>query len=260
VFTARTGRLLLVDFPIILSLVVMTSLSIGEPTVRAEKAPVTVGGPFTLTASNGTKVSDATYRGKWLLVFFGYTSCPDVCPTTLNEIAHALGVLGPAAAHLQPIFITVDPRRDTPDVMGRYTAAFDPRIVGLTGSPQQIAAVTHEYGAYSAPRKTGPGVHDYVVDHSTYIYIMDPNGKFVRGLDFGTPGDRIAKTLQKLMERSEKLGMRGSSFAETHKAIRKTWNARRALQKLMSRSEKLGKQEPEYKAGRLHEMRQGSPQ
>jgi protein SCO1/2 len=118
---------------------------------------------------------------------------------TLMEIAGALEKFGPDATRLQPIFITVDPERDTPDVMGKYTEAFDRRIVGLTGSPQQIAAVEQGYGAYSTHHKAGAGDEDYVVDHSTYLYIMDPQGKFVRALDFDTPSDRIADTLRALM-------------------------------------------------------------
>jgi protein SCO1/2 len=202
VFTARARRLSFVDLSTISGLVVTTALIIGGPGAYANAARVTVGGPFVLTAADGTTVTDATYRGKWLLLFFGYTSCPDLCPTTLNEIARALEDLGPGAARLQPIFITVDPARDTPEVMRRYTAAFDHRIVGLTGAPKQIAAVAKEYGVYSAPRKTGAAVDDYVVDHSTYIYIMDPKGKFVRGLAFDTPSGRIAETLRQLMAQS----------------------------------------------------------
>jgi len=179
------------------------ALSICQPPAWAGTAPVTVGGPFTLTAPDGTTVTDETYRGKWLLVFFGYTFCPDICPTTLYEIVAALEELGTDAAKLQPIFVTIDPERDTPEVMGKYTGAFDPRIVGLTGSPQQIAAVARAYGAYSALHKTGTGAEDYVVDHSTYIYIMDIQGKFVRGLDFDTPARRIADTLRKIMVRSD---------------------------------------------------------
>ena len=188
--------------PTLFSIIFAAVLSICQPLARADTAPVTVGGPFTLTAPDGTTVTDETYRGKWLLVFFGYTSCPDICPTTLYEIAAAIEELGPDAAKLQPIFITVDPERDTPDVMGKYTGAFHPRIVGLTGSPQQIAAVAREYGAYGARHKTGAGAEDYVVDHSTYIYIMGPQGKFVRGLDSDTPAGRIADTLRKIMAQS----------------------------------------------------------
>ncbi len=143
--------------------------------------PATVGGPFSLTAPNGTIVTDKSFRGKWMLVFFGYTFCPDTCPTTLSQIAVALDVLGPEAKRVQPIFITVDPERDTPAVLGRYTEAIDPRIIGLSGSPEQIAAVSQAYGAYSEMHRTGAGADDYVIDHSTYIYVMDPHGKFVRG-------------------------------------------------------------------------------
>jgi protein SCO1 len=175
---------------------VATVLMLSQPLVRAANSPVTIGGPFTLTSPDGTTVTDQTYRGKWLLVYFGFTSCPDSCPTALLEIAAALEKLGPDADKLQPLFITVDPRRDTPAVMGNYTQSFDPRIVGLTGTPQHIAAVAQEYGVYYEPRKSGPGAEDYVMDHATYLYLMDPEGKFVRGLDADTPGERIAEAMR----------------------------------------------------------------
>lgn len=190
-------------FCIVFTAVLITAAIVGERNVRAaEAAPVTVGGPFTLTAPDGNTVTDETYRGKWLLVFFGYTSCPDTCPTTLNEIAGALEKLGPSAARVQPIFITVDPDRDTPNVLGKYTKAFDSRIVGLTGTPEQIAVVAERYGAYGARRTSGPDAKDYVVDHSTYIYIVGPDGKFARGLGFNTPSEQIANSLHKLMAQS----------------------------------------------------------
>jgi protein SCO1/2 len=175
------------------------ALSICPPLVRADTAPVTVGGPFTLTAPDGTTVTDEIYRGKWLLVFFGYTSCPDICPTTLSSIAAAMEELGPDATKLQPLFITVDPERDTPEVMGSFTAAFDPRIVGLTGSPQQIAAASKAYGAYGVARQGEAGDDDYLMDHGTYIYIMNPQGQFVEGLDSDTPSSGIAATLGELV-------------------------------------------------------------
>lgn len=163
---------------------------------------VRIGGPFSLIAPDGTTVTDATFRGKWMLVFFGYTHCPDTCPTTLSEIALALDRLGPDAANVQPVFITVDPERDTPGVVGQYVGAIDRRIVGLSGSQRQIAAVSQEYGAYSERHPSEPGPDDYVVHHSTYIYVMDPQGRFVRGLEAGTPGDTIADTLRRLMKRA----------------------------------------------------------
>jgi protein SCO1/2 len=174
----------------------------SAPPMRAASAPTTIGGPFTLVAPDGTTVTNETYRSKWLLVYFGYTFCPSTCPTTLLEIAAAIDKLGPDAAELQPLFITVDPQRDTPDVMGQYARSFDARIVGLTGSAEQIAAVVQEYGAYSARHATGPGADDYVVDHSTYIYLMDPRGKFVRGFDAETSGATIADAVRQLMVQS----------------------------------------------------------
>jgi protein SCO1 len=162
---------------------------------------VTVGGPFTLTAPDGETVTDQTYRGKWLLVYFGYRSCPDSCPTALFEIATALRKLGRDAAMLQPIFITIDPQRDTPEVMGEYSQSFDPRIVGLTGTAQQIDAVSNAYGAYFVRRKTGPGAQDYLMDHSIYIYLMSPQGEFVRGFDTSWSGDRIAAAVREATAR-----------------------------------------------------------
>jgi protein SCO1 len=182
-----------------LSIFVFAMALIMSQVSWAATSLVTIGGPFTLTAPDGTTVTNQTYRGEWLLVYFGYTFCPDSCPTTLNEIASALEKLGADAVKLKPLFITVDPQRDTRQVMEQYTQSFDPRIVGLTGSPQQIDAVTQEYGAYSARHKTGPGPEDYVMDHSTYLYVMDPAGKFVRAFDGDTPGDRIADALRELM-------------------------------------------------------------
>jgi protein SCO1 len=178
-------------------------LVISQPASCAATSSVTIGGPFSLTAPDGTMVTDKTYRGKWLLVYFGYTFCPNTCPTTLLEIATALEMLGPDAAKVQSIFITVDPKRDTPDVLGKYTQSFDPRIVGLTGTPAQIAAVAHEYGAYYVAHKSGDGADDYLIDHSTYIYVMGPQGQFVQAFDADTPADRIADDLLHLVKQEE---------------------------------------------------------
>ena len=190
------------------NIVFAMALIMSQPSWAATP-PVTIGGPFTLIAPNGTTVTDQTFRGKWLLVYFGYTFCPNTCPMTLNEIATALEKLGADAAKLKPLFITVDPQRDTREVLEQYTQSFDPRIVGLTGNPQQIAAVAKEYGAYWAARKTGPGAEDYVMDHSSYLYVMDPEGKFVRAFDADTPGDRIADALRELMAQPREGGSHG---------------------------------------------------
>lgn len=178
-------------------------LAISQPASCGATSSVTIGGPFSLTAPDGTTVTDQTYRGKWLLVYFGYTFCPNTCPTTLLEIAAALEKLGPDAAKVQPIFITIDPKRDTPGVLAQYTQSFDPRIVGLTGTPAQIAAVAQEYGAYYVAHQSGEGANDYLIDHSTYLYIIDPRGQFVQAFDADTPADRVADDLLRLMKPAE---------------------------------------------------------
>jgi len=138
-----------------------------------------VGGPFTLVNGQGQTVTNRTFQGKYMLVYFGYTHCPDVCPTTLSDIAVALQKLGPKAARIVPVFITVDPARDTPAVVGHYAALFSPRIVGLSGSAAQIARVADEYHVYYARHVTGPGPDDYSMDHSSVLYLMGPDGRFV---------------------------------------------------------------------------------
>jgi protein SCO1 len=192
-------RLCILRLRIVLSVWFASTLMMSEPPVRADTSATTIGGPFTLSTADGATVTDQTYRGKWLLVYFGYTSCPNSCPTTLFEVATALKQLGPDAAQVQPLFITVDPQRDTPELMRQYTESFDPRILALNGTPQQIAAATKEYGSYYVRHRTGPGAGDYVVDHSTYLYVMDPQGKFVRAFDGGTSGDQIADALRELI-------------------------------------------------------------
>lgn len=174
-------------------------LSGARPPVLSAYLTRAIGGPFTLVADDGRTVTDRTYRGKWLLVFFGYTHCPDVCPATLNTIAAALRQLGPEAARVQPLFITVDPTRDTPQVLKNYAKAFDPRIVGLTGTAAQIAAVAHEYKVYFSPDESAQE-RDYQVDHSAFVYLMDPQGKFVQLFGGATPDDKIAARLRQLIK------------------------------------------------------------
>ena len=159
----------------------------------------TIGGPFTLIAGDGKTVSEQTFRGKWLLIYFGYTYCPDACPTTLNDIADALAQLGPLADKVQPIFISVDPKRDTPEVIGRYVKAFDPRIVGLTGTADQIASVAREFHVYYAVHRTGNGPNDYAMDHSSIIYVMNSQGRYATTLSSEQKPDALASRLRKLM-------------------------------------------------------------
>jgi len=156
-----------------------------------------IGGHFALSTPDGRRVTDTTFRGKWLLVYFGYTSCPDVCPTTLSAMALALDKLGPLADKVQPVFITVDPERDTAKIVGEYVKDFDPRFVGLVGSPQEIGTAAEQFHVYYRVRQLGN--NEYVVDHSSFIYLIDPNGAFVRLLTGDLPGHQLADELRKLM-------------------------------------------------------------
>lgn len=156
-----------------------------------------IDGQFALATLDGRNVTKADYRGKWLLVYFGYTSCPDVCPATLTELGQALKELGPAARHVEALFITVDPVRDTAPVLKRYLKAFDPRIQGLHGDGDATEAAAKSFHVYYRARSIGGG--QYAIDHSSYIYVFDPNGRFVQLLAPDSPGHRIAEDVKKLI-------------------------------------------------------------
>ena len=164
-----------------------------------QPASLTVGGPFSLIDGDGHPVTDQTWRGKYMLVYFGYTFCPDVCPTTLSNVADAIDKLGPRADRLQALFVTVDPKRDTASVVKQYAAAFSPRITGLTGSPAQIAAAAKAYRVYYAEHRTGPGPADYSMDHSSVLYLMGPDGRFIAPVRADQTGPEIATALTRFM-------------------------------------------------------------
>lgn len=145
-----------------------------------------VGGPFTLTDQTGKRVTDQDFRGKYMLIFFGFTYCPDVCPTELQVMSAALDALGPQGEKIQPVFISIDPARDTPEAMKIYVSNFHPRMVGLTGSEADIAAVAKAYRVYYAKAKGSENSPDYLMDHSTILYLIGPDGKFVKHFTYNT--------------------------------------------------------------------------
>jgi len=138
---------------------------------------VSVGGPFTLVDTTGATVTDATFRGRWMLVYFGYTYCPDVCPTELQTVVAALDTIGPLAERIVPVFITIDPERDTPAALAEYVKLFDDRLVGLTGTKDQVAAAARAYRVYYA-RANATSTTAYLMDHSSFIYLIGPDGAF----------------------------------------------------------------------------------
>jgi protein SCO1/2 len=160
-----------------------------------------VGGPFTLTGPDGKRVSSADFRGRYMLIYFGYSFCPDVCPTTLAVMAEALDKAGPAASRrVAPIFITIDPERDTPKVLADYMKAFGPQFTGLTGSVDEIKAVEKLYRVYATkePLDAAKGIGGgYGMNHSSVIYLMGPNGKLVSFYSEVIAPDDLAKELRK---------------------------------------------------------------
>ena len=183
----------LVVAPLILAGVVLGAFGVSWPTADPATA---IGGPFSLRAADGRAVTERSFAGKWLLVFFGYTRCPDICPTTLGDVAQALARLGPLADRIQPLFVTVDPDHDTPEALRRYTAAFGDRILGLTGSPAQIAAMVHAYRGYYAPGAPGG---EAAIAHSGVLYVMRPGGAYAGYLPRGIAGAVIADKLKGLV-------------------------------------------------------------
>jgi protein SCO1/2 len=176
---------------------------VGEGGLRGPVAVTTgtaaIGAPFSLTGHLGEPVSSADYAGKYLLIYFGYTFCPDVCPTELQDMGLAIDALGDDGARVQPIFITVDPERDTVEVLAEYAPAFHPRMLGLTGSVDEIAAVAKSFHVYYAKAK--PAADDppdeYFMDHSSLIFLMGPDGTYLAHFSFGTSVEALAAGIRK---------------------------------------------------------------
>ena len=177
------------------ALAAMFGALLVAPLAALERDP---GAAFALASTDGGTVTEQTYRGRWQLLYFGYTFCPDACPTALNEISAAIDVLGAAAERVQPLFITIDPRRDTREVLAQYLKAFSPRIVGLTGTPAETAAAARAYGVIYE-RQEGENGGPYLYDHSSFITVIDPDGRLVTRLAGDTRGDALAHQVADLM-------------------------------------------------------------
>ncbi len=155
-----------------------------------------IGGPFALVDQQDRPRRDTDFRGRYMLVYFGYTFCPDICPTALQIMIAALDRLEPARQRrITPIFITVDPERDTSDRLREYVASFHPRLVGLTGTPERIAAAARAYRVYFGKSAGDGSANDYLMDHSSIIFLMDPEGRYVTHFSHATPPERIVASL-----------------------------------------------------------------
>ena len=161
------------------------------------KASIAAGGDFTLESASGP-VSLKDYRGKLVLVYFGYTFCPDICPTSLASTAEGLKQLKPEeAARVAMVFISVDPERDTPPRLKEYAEFFHPSLVGVTGTPENLAEIAKRYGVFYARQKVETAGGGYVVDHSADTYVVGPNGQLVGKIAHATPPDRVVAEIRK---------------------------------------------------------------
>jgi cytochrome oxidase Cu insertion factor (SCO1/SenC/PrrC family) len=156
-----------------------------------------VGGPFKLIGTEGQEVTEAALKGKYSVFFFGFTFCPDACPTALNTFSLMMDKLGPDADKVQPVFVSVDPARDTPAVMKEYLASFDPRIMGLTGTPEAIAETARIFRVYY--KKTGEDEY-YLMDHSTAIIVMNPDFEYAGVMNGGMGVDEMTARLKEIMQ------------------------------------------------------------
>jgi len=158
-----------------------------------------IGGPFALIDQNGTRRTDADFRGKLMLVYFGFTSCPDICPTDLQAIGLVVDQLGTAGDQVQPVFVTLDPERDTPQLLADYVPMFHPRLIGLSGGASAIREAARAYRVYYAKVLRTDG-SDYTVDHSAFIYLLDREGRYLGYFPPGTPSERMVEAIRPLID------------------------------------------------------------
>lgn len=178
------------------ALVIVTAVTLLMPAPPQKAAgQAAVGGPFQLTDQDGKAVTETVLKGKPSLVFFGFTHCPDVCPTALFEMSEIFAALGPDAGRAQAFFVTVDPERDTPETLKSYVSSFAPQIRALTGTPEAVNAMKKEYRVYSrkVPLKDG----DYTMDHTAVVYLMDKSGAFVAPFNSKRPPAEAAAELRR---------------------------------------------------------------
>ena len=165
----------------------------------AGSAPL-IGGPFTLTDQTGKRVSDTDFRGRYMLIYFGYTFCPEICPTELQTMTEAIDRLGPLGEKVVPILISIDPERDTVKKLAEYVPLFHKRLVGLTGTPQEIAKVARAYRVYYARQGDDAA---YEMDHSAIIYLMDTKGRYAAHFAYGAKPEVMAKKIRAIIERDK---------------------------------------------------------
>ena len=197
--TTRSARIILASAAALAGLVLCFSLVLlasGRLSAPSATQTAAIGGPFRLTDQNGGSVTEQNLKGAPFLVFFGFTHCPEVCPTTLFELSEILRKLGPDGKRVRVVFITIDPERDTPAALKDYLSSFDPRMLALTGDPAEIAAVAKAYRVYY---KKVPLEQDYTIDHTAIVYLMDKEGRFVSPFSLKRTTEAAAADLRRYL-------------------------------------------------------------
>jgi len=198
--TTRSVRVLLVAGAFLTGLILCFAIILlmsGRISTPSVTQIATIGGPFSLTDQNGRTVTDRDLKGHPSLVFFGFTHCPDVCPTALFEVSEIMRVLGPDADRVRALFVTVDPERDTPATLKDYLSSFDPHLSALTGDPEAVAAMAKAYRVYYKKVPLSEG--GYTMDHTAIVYLMNKDGKFVSPFNIKRPPDVAAADLRKYL-------------------------------------------------------------
>ena len=184
-----------------LAIALAAALFRGDGHLPVSTGEALVGGSFSLRDQDGKMVTDRNFLGKYMLVFFGYTYCPDVCPTELQVMTQAIEAMGRAGEAIQPVFITIDPERDTPEVLKAYVANFGPRLIGLTGSQGEVAAAAKAYRVFYKKVENADG-NAYLMDHTSIIYLMDRKGLYVRHFTYSTDAKALSEALADAMDAS----------------------------------------------------------
>ena len=190
---ALAGVLLLLVF------LLLNLFTMKPPLTAEQQNRALIGGPFTLVNHKGETVTDKTFVGRYQLIYFGYSFCPDVCPTELQNMITALGMIGDRAKQVVPIFITIDPERDTPAQLADYVSNFSPQLVGLTGTVQQVKGAINAFRVYARKVKDENSSAAYLMDHSSIIYLMDRQGRFLKHFSYGAKPEAIAASLRQLI-------------------------------------------------------------
>ena len=194
----------------VVSWVTWSWIADGEPSAGGPggnlRTQADIGGPFELVDHRGNPVTDETYRGQYLLIYFGYGYCPDICPTELATMANALDILGAKAERVTPLFISVDPERDTPEFLADYVVNFHPRLVGLSGTQEKVAQVAKAYKVYYAKARKSAG-EDYLMDHTSFVYLMGPDGRFLNLFRGQSDPAKMAETIEAIMADAPQLGL-----------------------------------------------------